>query len=155
MLSGKSIHNAEIAQLVEHNLAKVGVAGPSPVFRSRRQSEKAAFLVCTRIVNLFAAPYRQNAVGSHYATPRSLPRKYMFAIRCLHPKIWAMFVQHVTNHEPQGHVPEIFSQQKHNIYTTNTQRAETAENTAHRHNSLYCRNGRNGAGTIAMICYPT
>ena len=26
---------AEIAQLVEHNLAKVGVAGPSPVFRSR------------------------------------------------------------------------------------------------------------------------
>ena len=28
------ISNAEIAQLVEHNLAKVGVAGPSPVFRS-------------------------------------------------------------------------------------------------------------------------
>ncbi len=26
--------HAEIAQLVEHNLAKVGVAGPSPVFRS-------------------------------------------------------------------------------------------------------------------------
>ena len=26
--------SAEIAQLVEHNLAKVGVAGPSPVFRS-------------------------------------------------------------------------------------------------------------------------
>ena len=25
---------AKIAQLVEHNLAKVGVAGPSPVFRS-------------------------------------------------------------------------------------------------------------------------
>ena len=29
-----TILNAEIAQLVEHNLAKVGVAGPSPVFRS-------------------------------------------------------------------------------------------------------------------------
>ena len=28
------IRIAEIAQLVEHNLAKVGVAGPSPVFRS-------------------------------------------------------------------------------------------------------------------------
>ena len=28
------LKNAEIAQLVEHNLAKVGVAGPSPVFRS-------------------------------------------------------------------------------------------------------------------------
>ena len=27
-------NQAEIAQLVEHNLAKVGVAGPSPVFRS-------------------------------------------------------------------------------------------------------------------------
>ena len=27
-------NNAAIAQLVEHNLAKVGVAGPSPVFRS-------------------------------------------------------------------------------------------------------------------------
>ncbi len=27
-------HRAEVAQLVEHNLAKVGVAGSSPVFRS-------------------------------------------------------------------------------------------------------------------------
>ena len=27
-------HDAAIAQLVEHNLAKVGVAGSSPVFRS-------------------------------------------------------------------------------------------------------------------------
>ena len=26
--------NAKVAQLVEHDLAKVGVAGPSPVFRS-------------------------------------------------------------------------------------------------------------------------
>ena len=26
---------AKVAQLVEHDLAKVGVAGPSPVFRSR------------------------------------------------------------------------------------------------------------------------
>ena len=28
------MEKAEIAQLVEHNLAKVGVARPSPVFRS-------------------------------------------------------------------------------------------------------------------------
>ncbi len=28
------MEKAEIAQLVEHNLAKVGVAGPSLVFRS-------------------------------------------------------------------------------------------------------------------------
>ena len=33
MCSDASTH-AEIAQLVEHDLAKVGVAGPSPVFRS-------------------------------------------------------------------------------------------------------------------------
>ena len=31
-------YHAEIAQLVEHNLAKVGVAGPSPVFRSFRKT---------------------------------------------------------------------------------------------------------------------
>ena len=30
-------HNAEIAQLVEHNLAKVGVASSSLVFRSKKQ----------------------------------------------------------------------------------------------------------------------
>ncbi len=30
---------AGIAQLVEHNLAKVGVAGSSPVSRSRKQSQ--------------------------------------------------------------------------------------------------------------------
>ena len=33
--SGKRLYgNAKIAQLVEHDLAKVGVAGSSPVFRS-------------------------------------------------------------------------------------------------------------------------
>ena len=31
--------NAKIAQLVEHDLAKVGVAGSSPVFRSLCQEE--------------------------------------------------------------------------------------------------------------------
>ena len=34
LFTGIVILQAEIAQLVEHNLAKVGVAGPSPVFRS-------------------------------------------------------------------------------------------------------------------------
>ena len=33
---------AEIAQLVEHNLAKVGVAGPSPVFRSLVEQKRAS-----------------------------------------------------------------------------------------------------------------
>ena len=34
-----TIDFAEIAQLVERNLAKVEVAGPSPVFRSRQTSD--------------------------------------------------------------------------------------------------------------------
>src|SRR5256885_1308270 len=33
---------AEVAQLVEHNLAKVGVAGSSPVFRSELEAESSA-----------------------------------------------------------------------------------------------------------------
>ena len=37
----KKVLNAEIAQLVEHNLAKVGVAGPSPVFRSTCCTKKS------------------------------------------------------------------------------------------------------------------
>ena len=40
--SGKTplVTNAKIAQLVEHDLAKVGVAGSSPVFRSKENFEK-------------------------------------------------------------------------------------------------------------------
>ena len=37
--------NAKIAQLVEHDLAKVGVAGSSPVFRSRQ-------FICKRTLTL-------------------------------------------------------------------------------------------------------
>ena len=29
-------YHAKVAQLVEHDLAKVGVAGPNPVFRSNQ-----------------------------------------------------------------------------------------------------------------------
>ena len=39
------MEKAEIAQLVEHNLAKVGVAGPSPVFRSFSPFEKQAIFI--------------------------------------------------------------------------------------------------------------
>ena len=41
-LKGKA--NAGIAQLVEHNLAKVGVAGPSPVSRSKFPEKSGFFL---------------------------------------------------------------------------------------------------------------
>ena len=34
----ENLEIAEVAQLVEHNLAKVRVAGPSPVFRSKVRS---------------------------------------------------------------------------------------------------------------------
>ena len=37
-VANKADRYAEIAQLVEHNLAKVGVAGSSPVFRSRSRN---------------------------------------------------------------------------------------------------------------------
>ena len=46
--SAKFIHrNADMAQLVEHNLAKVGVAGSSPVVRSIESFSRlqAAFFV--------------------------------------------------------------------------------------------------------------
>ena len=39
-------NNAEIAQLVERNLAKVEVAGPSPVFRSKREMLQAPLFFC-------------------------------------------------------------------------------------------------------------
>jgi hypothetical protein len=35
--------NAKVAQLVEHNLAKVRVAGPNPVFRSQEPSTAEGF----------------------------------------------------------------------------------------------------------------
>ena len=37
--------NAEVAQLVEHNLAKVRVASSSLVFRSKKRQPTAAFLL--------------------------------------------------------------------------------------------------------------
>lgn len=36
---------AKIAQLVEHDLAKVGVAGSSPVFRSYKPDESSGFFL--------------------------------------------------------------------------------------------------------------
>ncbi len=35
-IGNEAVASAEVAQLVEHNLAKVRVAGSSPVFRSNR-----------------------------------------------------------------------------------------------------------------------
>ena len=49
--------NAEVAQLVEHNLAKVRVAGSSPVFRSA--SKKALLFFGT--MGLFTYQVRQTS----------------------------------------------------------------------------------------------
>ena len=54
---------AEVAQLVEHNLAKVRVAGPSPVFRSRKENQTSGSLFSLynrfNIQTLVAVQYKQ------------------------------------------------------------------------------------------------
>ena len=68
-------NHAEIAQLVERNLAKVEVAGPSPVFRSRGGPErdpdrKQKALYITDIQDfllVFFTPV--DAKGNKYFTP--------------------------------------------------------------------------------------
>ena len=48
----KSIVNAEVAHLVEHDLAKVGVAGSSPVFRSKSSDHSGGgFFALTTIAS--------------------------------------------------------------------------------------------------------
>ena len=44
--------NAKVAQLVEHDLAKVGVAGSNPVFRSNMMAQWAIFVFNARMVEL-------------------------------------------------------------------------------------------------------
>ena len=44
---------AKVAHLVEHDLAKVGVAGSSPVFRSKKLSQLRELLLFTDILFLF------------------------------------------------------------------------------------------------------
>ena len=46
-------HTAEIAQLVEHNLAKVGVASSSLVFRSKLDAAKHPIFLRSKTENFF------------------------------------------------------------------------------------------------------
>ncbi len=55
-LQARSCKHAEVAQLVEHNLAKVRVAGSSPVFRSKKtllaiRFERLPFFVRKTVLN--------------------------------------------------------------------------------------------------------
>lgn len=66
---------AEIAQLVERNLAKVEVAGPSPVFRSRGGQKETPIESKNHCISAiyndfsFTPPTPVEAKGSKYFTP--------------------------------------------------------------------------------------
>ena len=59
--------NAKVAQLVEHNLAKVRVAGSSPVFRSNRRHESRFFCrkVLAQMAELVDALVSGTSVGNN------------------------------------------------------------------------------------------
>ena len=52
MLFLHSLKNAKVAQLVEHDLAKVRVAGSSPVFRSDDKTLRRGFFYPALVVEL-------------------------------------------------------------------------------------------------------
>ena len=57
---------AEIAQLVEHDLAKVGVASSSLVFRSEKVVREDGFFLCRAV---FFLPFAIELVGVVYVVP--------------------------------------------------------------------------------------
>ena len=70
--------NAEIAQLVERNLAKVEVAGPSPVFRSKtiiQPSETLWWLICFMRITLSPATIWQVCVLPTEQNPKQVANK--------------------------------------------------------------------------------
>jgi hypothetical protein len=54
LLLPSSSLKAEVAHLVEHDLAKVGVAGSSPVFRSKSRRKRDFFSTLPELKVLFA-----------------------------------------------------------------------------------------------------
>ena len=58
--------NADVAQLVEHNLAKVGVAGSNPVVRSRRPRDLRARDHQTATLALFRRPKSDGGRPVHW-----------------------------------------------------------------------------------------
>ena len=74
---------AEVAQLVEHNLAKVGVASPSLVFRSTEETLRAT--------SLFLSPHCAPSgrwCGSHRNTPPSATNPTLRSLRSLVRGYW-------------------------------------------------------------------
>ena len=60
--------NAEVAQLVEHNLAKVGVAGPSPVFRSHKALFLEGFFRSPKSFSEGESGSRDKTIQIYYST---------------------------------------------------------------------------------------
>ena len=97
--------NAEIAQLVEHNLAKVGVASSSLVFRSSEGSlKRLPFLLFVSMLHRCRNPLCSHRIigriGRKHRKKSFLPEMFyrMFYTKTLKRS----FAQHANNHEHQG-----------------------------------------------------
>ena len=136
-------------KLVEHNLAKVGVASSSLVFRSRRQSFYTAFFFCiSTCCKIFVTFIQQNGKISHpVETPKNPPKKAISTQNVLqnvlHKNVRLVFAQHVTHHEHQSRVPQRCTQQSggspadHPVHTP-----KTNQNPLHRNHRQSCGLGR-------------
>ena len=69
--------SADLAHLVERHLAKVEVAGSSPVIRSKQSTSliRGAFCFCLRLEQVrdpFESHSRESSTSQVYVSPRSL-----------------------------------------------------------------------------------
>ena len=96
---------AEIAQLVERNLAKVEVAGPSPVFRSKRKDRPCGGLFVLNVGQTYPRP-QQTPEGSAAMPPggnviakasakRRRGSEPRFPLKTKRPSLWRSFVLNV------------------------------------------------------------
>ena len=77
---------AKIAQLVEHNLAKVGVAGSSPVFRSE-------YIKHTIVIIISADPTRENSSVGRAQPCQGWGRGFESRFSLKEETIWALTVE--------------------------------------------------------------
>ena len=97
-------HNAEIAQLVEHNLAKVGVASSSLVFRSKSSSYRnvtAFLLLCIRIKNRFPQPCGKVVL---YKRSQQENKGFESEAAICHNKISYCAIKHIVANQLQDNV---------------------------------------------------
>ena len=95
---------AEIAQLVEHNLAKVGVASSSLVFRSKSSSYRnvtAFLLLCIRIKNRFPQPCGKVVL---YKRSQQENKGFESEAAICHNKISYCAIKHIVANQLQDNV---------------------------------------------------